>query len=254
MLFETRKHRRRRELREAGFPPAWRALLAQRLAHWTVLDDAERARLEQLTLDLLAEKTWEAANEFELTEEMMLLIAAEASLLGLGLADDCYRGVHTILVHPSTVVLRGEHSQVTGVVSDSPMPVLGRAQHHGPIMIAWDAAKDEARHPERGHNVVFHEFAHALDMLDGAVDGTPPLDDREQLDGWIAVCTEAYERSERGDSEVLRPYAGVNPAEFFAVTTETFFTVPRELARHEPDLYAVLSGFYRQDPATRQER
>ena len=37
-----------------------------------------------------------------------------------------------------------------------------------------------SRHQEQGHNVVDHEFAHKLDMLDGAADGTPPLRDRDK--------------------------------------------------------------------------
>lgn len=254
MLFETRRHRERRELREAGFQDEWRHLLSARMAHWAVLDDTERARLEQLALDLLVEKRWEPAKDFELTDEICVLISSEAALLGLGLADDCFRGVSTIVVHPTTLILRGEHSQVSGVVSDSPMPLLGQAQYQGPVVIAWDTARAEARHPERGHNVVFHEFAHKIDMLDGTVDGTPPLSSREQLDRWVAVCTTAYERAERGESKVLRSYAGVNPGEFFAVATETFFTVPRDLANGEPELYEVLKGFYRQDPAARSDR
>ena len=49
-------------------------------------------------------------------------------------------------------------------------------------------------------------------------------------------------------------YAGVNPGEFFAVATEVFFDRPQELAHAHPELYDVLGGFYRQDPAARARR
>jgi Mlc titration factor MtfA (ptsG expression regulator) len=255
VIFETRRHRMRRERYEAGFLPEWRALLEEKLGHWRHLDADERAQLERLALTLVAEKAWEAANGFELTDEMMVLISAQAALLILGLPDDSYRGVHAIVVHPTTLVMTGPHSQVAGLVSDEPMAILGQAVDGGPVIIVWDTALDEARHPGQGHNVVFHEFAHKLDMLDGTVDGTPPLADADQFQRWVDVCTEAYEQVVEGrGGHSLRAYAGVNPGEFFAVATEAFFDAPTGLLHEHPDLYEVLSAFYRQDPAARLRR
>jgi len=203
---------------------------------------------------MLAEKHWEAANGFTLTDEMSLLIAAEASLLVLGLSFEHYRDVSAIIVHPSTVTLTGARgAPVAGLMTDAPMPILGQAMQRGPIIIAWDSAANDARHPERGHNVVFHEFAHKLDMLDEVTDGVPPMP-RDELDHFVEVCTREYEVLQGGDDPVLSSYAGVNPAEFFAVATEAFFDVPGALQAHKPDLYDVLSGFYRQDPAARVGR
>lgn len=252
MLFETRHHRERRERLEAGFRPEWRDLLASRMRTWQLLDDAERERLELLALRLLVELRWEAAADFALTEDIEVTIAADAAVLLLGLPDDSFGGVRTVLVHPTTVVLQGEHSQVAGIVSDGPMPILGQADLHGPVLIVWDAVLAEARHPGSGHNVVFHEFAHRLDMLTGSADGTPPMSSVEQSERWVEVCTAAYQEvvAGRGGS-VLRSYAGVNPAEFFAVATEAFFDAPVALRRERPELYDVLAGYYRQDTAAR---
>jgi Mlc titration factor MtfA (ptsG expression regulator) len=252
MLFETRRHRMRRERLDAGFLPEWRDLVATKLRWWATLTPAEQERLESLALAIVADKAWEAAQGFELRDEIMVLIAVQAALLILELPDDSYRDVHSIIVHPTTLVLTGEHSQVQGVVSDDPMPILGQAVYNGPVVIAWDSVVDEARHPGRGHNVVVHEFAHKLDMLDGTVDGTPPLATPDDLARWIEVCTRVYEDVAAGrGGAVLSPYAGVNPGEFFAVATETFFDNPHGLRSEHPDLYGVLGDFYRQDPASR---
>ena len=144
---------------------------------------------------------------------------------------------------------------VSGVVSDSELPIIGQASFDGPVFIAWDAAREGARHPERGHNVVYHEFAHKLDMDDGTVDGTPVLSDPADRQRWIEVCTAVYDEVREGRAgELLDPYAGVNPGEFFAVATETFFDRPEPLERAHPDLYDVLRSFYRQDPAARARR
>ena len=201
-----------------------------------------------------AETRWEAAQGFAVTDEMRAVISAQACLLVLELDLDHYRHVASIIVHPRTVVLRGQRRVGNGMVSDSPFAISGQAHHRGPVLLAWSTAAYEARHPERGHNVVYHEFAHQLDMLDGTVDGTPPLSDEVQRQRWIDVCTREFDLLRRGDESILREYGAVDTGEFFAVATETFFTRPVELAEQKPDLYDVMRQFYRQHPAARALR
>jgi len=254
MRFETRQHRHRREVTEAGFTDQWRTILADNMAHWALLDDDERERLGNIAVEFLATKRWEAAQGFELTDEVTMLISAEASLLVLERPPDSFREVSSIVIHPTTMVLGGSHSQVSGLASDDPMPIIGQASPFGPVLVAWDAASFQARHPEQGSNVVFHEFAHKLDMLTGTTNGTPPMDTAEQEQRWVTACTETYHRVVAGQSRVLRPYAGVNTAEFFAVATEAFFDTPGALAAEEPALYEVLMEWFGQDPASRKPR
>ncbi|HEY4376001.1 MAG TPA: zinc-dependent peptidase, partial [Acidimicrobiales bacterium] len=138
------------------------------------------------------------------------------------------------------------------IASREPLPILGLAEFGGTVLLTWDAARHDARHPGTGHNVVFHEFAHQLDMLNGTVNGTPPLASREQFDRWVEVCTRVYQQVRAGTAgESINPYAGVNVGEFFAVATEVFFDDPHGLQRDHRDLYDVLAAFYRQDPARR---
>lgn len=237
-----------------GLPPAWRSIVEQRVRMFSWLDADEQQRLEAIALDLIADKDWEAAHGFELTDEIIVTIAAQAALLVLELPADSFRNVGTILVQPSAVRLERAHRTSNGMVSDDRMLVDGQAFFGGPVMIAWEAARFEARHPGRGTNVVLHEFAHKLDMLDGTLDGTPPLADQAQRDRWIEVCTRVYRAVEIGEGgEALRSYAGIDAAEFFAVATEVFFDRPHLLREEHPDLYECLRDFYGQDPATRAE-
>ncbi|MCU1395904.1 MAG: hypothetical protein JWM34_4332 [Ilumatobacteraceae bacterium] len=252
MRFESRRKRRQRELDEIEFTDAWRAELVARWPLWQRLSDDERSRLEDLVKVFVHEKRWEAANGFEVTEAMRVLIAAQACLLVLELDGDPYRGVGTILVHPTTLVLEGPRSTGTGgLVSSDPYPILGQAQFGGPTVLAWDTVAYEARHPSRGQNVVYHEFAHKLDMLDGVIDGTPPIPDADARRRWVEVCTREFTAIQRGTGGFLRDYGGENPGEFFAVASEAFFSAPVAMREHKRDLYDVLAGFYRQDPAAR---
>ena len=261
-MFHWLRDHRRAEARNRLFPPAWEAFMRANVAHYCVLDDAERAELRAMIQVFLEEKDWEGCGGLDLTDEIRVTIAAQACLLQLGLPHDYYRNVESILVYPSTVVPPAHHpgffERVDGPVEDS-VPLLGQAfNQQGPVILVWDTVLHDARHPEQGHNVVYHEFAHKLDMLDGTADGTPPLADSDQLAQWVAVCSKEFQRlrdlAEKGHKTFLDAYGTKNEAEFFAVATEEFFDRPLALRKHAPDLYGVLAAYYRQNPAGRVNR
>ena len=197
-------------------------------------------------------KRWEAARGQELTDEVRTLVAGHAALLALGLDESAFDRVGTIVVRSRamrrTAPMAGP---AQGVLMDAPGAVDGEAHHaDGPIMLVWPSARREARNPRLGRDVVLHEFSHKLDMRDGTIDGTPPMDDADLRRRWIEVCTAEYQAVRDGTGgSVLRSYAGTNPGEFFAVATETFFTRPIIVQDAKPALYDVLAAFYRQDPA-----
>jgi Mlc titration factor MtfA (ptsG expression regulator) len=255
------KEIRRRKLRAKVFPDAWEEIVRRNVAHYCMLDDAERAQLRALVLVFLEEKNWEGCGGLVLTDEIRVTVAAQACLLLLGLPHDYYRNVLSILVYPSTVVPPqrepGHFENVRGPL-DPAQPILGQAFQQGPVVLVWDAVLHGGRHPEGGHNVVYHEFAHKLDVLDGAADGTPPLRDREEYRDWVEVCAREYLRLKRladaGKKTFLDAYGATNEAEFFAVATEQFFDQPLLMKAHTPDLYRVLREYYRQDPAARVDR
>ena len=242
--------------RKVAMPDGWEAIAERRIAAWRTFDDDERAGLHDIAAVIASRKRWEAANGFTLTDEMKVVISLQAARLVLELGVDWYDDMGSILVHPTTMVRTDARpTAAQGVLTEEPMEILGETGFRGPVVIAWDAARAAARHPERGQDVVLHEFAHQLDLRDGMVDGTPPMADPEERQRWIDVCTPALERLRTDDAYhhgVLDPYAGTDPGEFFAVSTEVFFTRPTGLRDVQPALYEVLSDFYRQDPAARE--
>jgi Mlc titration factor MtfA (ptsG expression regulator) len=263
VLFSWLDERRRKRLLETPFPEEWKRILSRNMVHFGYLDADEQQRLCQLIQLFVAEKEWEGCNGLVLTDEMRVTIAGQACLLLLGLVDsspELYANVETILVYPSTFIPRRQEASIFALpgIEHPMLPLIGEAHRRGPVILTWDAVRRSGRHPELGHNVVYHEFAHKLDMLDGAADGVPPLGDKAEYERWNRVCKAEYERlralSDAGREGVLDPYGSTDEGEFFAVVTEAFFDAPIELADEYPALYEVLSAFYRQDTAVRQRR
>ncbi len=136
----------------------------------------ERELLGTLTVELLRAKDWEAANEFTLTPEITVTLAANAAIPILAIGIDVYDRVHTIIVRPTAARSSGLRAGPSaGTVSDDEVWTDGISlPDRGPVAISWDVARHESRHPAAGRNVVIHEFAHKIDMSDGLADGTPP--------------------------------------------------------------------------------
>lgn len=254
-------NRRRKKLTAVPFPPTWEEIIRQNVVHYGMLNDVERAHLRALLQVFIAEKKWEACGGIILTDEIRVTISAQACLLLLNLPHNYYQNVESILVYPSTVVpppreLGFFETRIEPV--DDVGPIIGQAFHRGPVIIIWDAALHGGRHPELGHNVIYHEFAHKLDMLNGLPNGTPALRDRAEYREWAQVCSREYLRlrhdDERGNESFMDAYGATNEAEFFAVATEQFFDKPRLMIKQAPDLYSVLREYYRQDPAQRERK
>jgi Mlc titration factor MtfA (ptsG expression regulator) len=100
--------------------------------------------------------------------------------------------------------------------------------------------------------VVLHEFAHQLDSESGSNNGAPDLGSAARYRSWSQTLSRDFALLRRdtwfGYRDVLDPYGATNPAEFFAVATETFFEQPHALAGRHPALYAEFQAYYRVDP------
>ncbi len=259
-MFSWFRNLRRKRLLKTPFPPSWRVVLVDHVKYYHWLDDDEQRELEQLVQIFIGEKNFEGCGGLEITDEIRVVIATLACLLVLGLPREQYIKLDSILVYPTTVALPAQRPSVFATspeIVPANQAVLGLASQFGPVLVVWDEVLRNTRHPERGHNVVFHEFAHILDLRDTAADGTPILGDTKLFHRWIRTCSLEYdrlrERARKGKKTLLDPYGAVHVAEFFSVATELFFTRPMAMQKHHPDLYDVLRAYYRQDTAARQK-
>jgi MtfA peptidase len=235
-------------------PAQWRALIEERVPLVRRLGMGEWERLLDLVQTFLREKSFEGVGGVAVTEEMKLIVAAQACLLILNLDAGCYPGVRTVILYPSTFLPRAPVMDARTYVGVIPHqePLLG--EHvRGAVILAWDSALHGATDAGDGQNVVLHEFAHELDREDGFVDGVPLLEAPSSTRAWARVLQGRFDElrrsAEDGQPDVLNAYGATNRAEFFAVATEAFFSKPAEVRSRYPDLYDELKNFYRQDPA-----
>ncbi len=220
------------------------------LARLPADDQAALRRLSSLFLD---QKEFAGAGGLTVTDEMAVHIAAQACLPVLRLGLDGYAGFVGIVVHPDEVVAAREVVDDDGIVHEYDEVLSGEAMEGGPLMLSWTDVHAAGESADWAYNVVIHEFAHVLDMADGAPDGVPVLPSAAARRQWAQAIDDEYEafceRVDRGDDTTLDPYGATGVEEFFAVAVEAFFVAPSTTRDEHPALYALFADYFKQDPA-----
>lgn len=244
---------RRRRVRRQPFPAAWREVLRRRMPAFAKLPADLQLQLKKHIQVLVAEKPFIGCAGMVITDEVRVLIAAQAALLLLHRQSGYFTRLRQILVYPGAFVVERSQPDELGLTHETRRALSGESWEQGQILLSWDDVVAGAVDPHDGHNVVIHEFAHQLDQERGRANGAPWLGRREGYVSWARVLSSEYAALQaqlaRGETPpVIDPYAATNPAEFFAVVSEHFFEQPAALAAAHPALYAEFARCYRTDP------
>jgi len=246
------KAKRREKLRAKPFPEKWTVVLQRDVPLYRRLSAEDRQELHGHLQVFLAEKRFEGAGGFEMTDAVRLAIAAQACILLLHRETDYFPTLNSIIVYPAEYVARLRDQDENGVVWEENEERAGESWAQGSLVLSWQDVLDDREDPDTDLNVVLHEFAHQLDAERGDMNGQPPIADPELRRAWSETMLGAYEDFARlvdaGRNTALDPYGAEHPSEFFAVTTETFFQQPRRLLASYPRVYEVLARYYHQDP------
>jgi hypothetical protein len=218
------------------------------------LKEAELTELARLVDYLADRKSVTLIEPLQWDEVSVDLLFLLMALPVLGLGEAGLAGWEEIILYPQPFVVRGQWSDHIGLVHEGESILIGQARSDGPLILSWADVKASARRLD-GWNVVVHEMAHKLDMLNGDANGFPPLHKGMSRQQWARDWSAAYgdfcRRVEESEDGWLDPYAAEHPAEFFAVLSEAFFECPHEVESDFPVVYRHLVQFYRQDPARR---
>jgi Mlc titration factor MtfA (ptsG expression regulator) len=230
--------------------------IRERLPILDGLSAEEDQRLLNGCILFLQSKTLTALDGVELDDESRLFLAAQAQLPLLALDDlNWYQGFHEIVLYPDDFISPQRHRDASGIEHEWDGEHSGEAWSQGPVILAWAGVLSSGGW--EAYNLVIHELAHKLDMLNGDANGMPPLHKGMKVQQWTEAMQSAYDDLNQQldadpDAETaIDPYAAENPGEFFAVTSEYFFSAPDLLIQAYPAVYQQLKAFYRQDTLAR---
>jgi Mlc titration factor MtfA (ptsG expression regulator) len=252
-FFAHRYYKRWREqqLRDAPFPDAWLGYLIAGLPLYNALSEDERSKLQKLIQIFINKKRFYGCAGLTITDEIRVTIAAEACLLLINRGWSVYPKLTSVLVYPTAFQVERDQHQGDGTVASGEQGMLGESWGNGRVILSWNDVAHGVADFTDGHNVALHEFAHQLDAESGSTNGAPPLRSTSYK-SWATVFSTNFEdlqqRSDHGRKTVMDTYGATNPAEFFAVATETFFEKPHELHQVRPELFEELVGYYGVDP------
>lgn len=244
---------RRERIGRQPFPQAWLEIVRRRLPYYDRLPDPLRLQLQELIKRFLHDKRFVGCAGQRIDDEIRVTVAAQACLLLLNRPTGEYPGLQSILIYPSTFLVSHEVEDELGLVSTEAEELLGESWQQGKVVLAWDSVEFGIQDQRDGHNVVLHEFAHQLDHETGFTNGAPLLDSAGDYRNWASVMGREFETLQEqawhGQDSLLDHYGATDPAEFFAVATETFFECPLEMRARHRELYEQLTRLYRVDPA-----
>jgi MtfA peptidase len=242
---------RRARLTAPPFPSAWRAVLRRRMPLYRRLPVLQQRQLQRHVQVFLGQVPFIGCQGQVITDEVRVLVAAQACLLLLGRPAGSFGGLRQVLVYPGAFVVDRPVTE-GGIVQDARRVLVGESWQQGQLILSWADVLAGAADPDDGHNVVIHEFAHQLDQENGAANGAPFLGRRDGYERWARTLSDAFDalraQLAEGQPTLIDPYGATDPAEFFAVVSELFFERPVALASCHPALYAELMAYYRCDP------
>ena len=245
-------HYRLKRALNAPFPEEWVSIVESNIGVYRSLPKPLRLQLRKLIKQFLHQKNFTGASGLEITDEIRVTIAAEACMLLLNRKTNVYPSLRFIIVYPTAFVVDRPQGGADGIVSEGRKGLLGESWSTVKVLLAGENVLHGSSTFADGQNVVLHEFAHQLDSESGSTNGAPILVGQNCLRTWASTLSEEFEDLQKdawkGKRSLIDHYGATNPAEFFAVATETFFEKPAQMAKHHSELFEVLKCYYRIDP------
>ncbi len=246
----------RRKVWQQPFPARWRRVLQRRVPIVQRMPVDLQLQLKKHMQVFIAEKAFIGCAGLKVTEDMRVVVAAQACLLLLNRPADYFRNVRQILMYPQAFVVSRTSVDMAGVQQDNRQALAGESWTQGQVILSWQDTLEGAAIANDGRNVVIHEFAHQLDQETGRANGAPlPTLGNHAYDAqrWQRVMAQSFAQLQyeaaNGIQGLLNHYGAQDPAEFFAVISEAFFEQGALLAVNHPAAYAELKAYYQVDPA-----
>jgi len=237
-----------KKLKTIPFPESYKIYL-EKLPQYNSLSNPLKTKIHYSILLFMKTKKFIGV-KIDVTDEIRVVISFFACLIVLN-RGECYDNLEYIYVYPHTMILNQVQNN-GGIYNKERFLISGEAVGDS-VVIAWDEAKKDAYHL-KNHNVIIHEFTHELDFESGVVDGIPNLN-KSQYDEWINIIGKKYQEfrykivnhKNLNKYKLIDKYGATNEAEFFAVLSEMFWTKPKTVKKHFPEIYKEFVKFFNFD-------
>jgi MtfA peptidase len=240
---------RRRAALAAPLSARHRNFLLDSYDHYERMDSAWRERFEDDVRLFLAEARITGIG-VEATDELRLLVAASAVTLSVGWPEYEWNQLTEVLLYPDDF----DRDYAFGGDERS-----GETHPWGTVILSVPSLHESFEVPDDAYHVGIHEFAHLLDVDQTHFDGIPVGLSANRAREWVAIAEMEMKRLRRprraslGARRVGRSafddYGASDPVEFLGVAVEAFFEIPQRVRHRHPEVYAILSEYFRQDPA-----
>lgn len=215
------------------------AILTKNLPFFNCLSSVQKKVFAKKVQVFLNSKRFIGMNEFQINLTQKTIIAALAVRIIFKLGLKYYDHIIKIYLFESEF-FGNENEKLDGIT-----------QSNGIIGLAWKAVEKGISIPTDGKNVVFHEFAHALDLFDDRFDGIPRIFKSSVIKPLISGIIKEQDKFLGEWKEWHRftyNFEVKDIAEFFAKSTELYFENPQLLKKHDQKLYKIMQTIYKYEP------
>jgi len=217
--------------------PQWHEPLLKYVSFYENLNHQEQKVFRQRMSAFLNETYVEAVG-FELEELDKLLVAASAVIPVFRFKEWSYNNLSGVIIYPEDF---NENLGYADHHSDRMIGgLVGTGRFEKQMILSRTALYHGFKNDTDKLNTSIHEFVHLLDKIDGQTNGLPEAFlDKSYILPWMNLMHQEMEAINNDKSDI-RSYAATNQAEFFAVTSEYFFSRPQLMKRKHPELYNML--------------
>jgi Mlc titration factor MtfA (ptsG expression regulator) len=217
--------------------PQWHEPLLKYISFYENLNHQEQKVFRQRMSAFLNETYVEAVG-FELEELDKLLVAASAVIPVFRFKEWSYNNLSGVIIYPENF---NENLGYADHHSDRMIGgLVGTGRFEKQMILSRTALYHGFKNNTDKLNTGIHEFVHLLDKIDGQTNGLPEVFlDKPYILPWMNLMHQEMDAINNDKSDI-RSYAATNQAEFFAVTSEYFFSRPQLMKRKHPELYKML--------------
>lgn len=205
-----------------------RDILKQRFSFYGKLNKKQQLFFEHRVASFISDKQFIGRKDFDVTDEMKVLISATAVMLTFGFRDFYIGLIDRIIIYPSEFYSKTNANYHKGEFNPRLKALVMSWEH---FLMGYEITNDNL-------NLGIHEFAHAIhlnSLKERDVSSTIFSDTFNELTDLLADNKNL--RDALLKSEYFRNYAYTNQYEFLAVIIENFIETPNEFYQQFPEVY-----------------